>query len=54
MVRSVGQRAQAFGQFALDEVPRPVRGPIADVKIHVVHLDVPHVMGEDLGHRPWC
>ena len=53
MVSSIWQRAQPLGQFALDEMRRPVGGPVANVEIQVVHLDVPEVMGDYLGHRPW-
>ena len=53
MVGPLRQLAKAFGQFSGDEHGRPIGGPICDVEVHVVYLDVPEVLAHDLGQGAW-
>jgi hypothetical protein len=53
MVSSVREVANTLPRFVLDEERRPVARPESRVEVHVMYLDVPQVVHDDLGHRSW-
>lgn len=60
MIGSMGERSKSLRQFTFDEDRGPIGGSVANIKVHVMNLDVTQMVGHELshgsrarGHDPW-
>ena len=52
MVSSVGSARRRLASSPSTRIGGPAGGQVADIKVHVMYLDISQVMDDDLGHRP--